>query len=194
MSAMEKNTSSTATTYGFRNEKKRGKTRKEHILLDKCNYNILVLRKVKGSREGVWVQPRLDTVLVVWLSKRSGSVPSTAVSFLRQRFSSIWSRYSSSCCMGLLFLSFAHSCTHKKNQEILYSLHFQVTHLLTYIITPFDWNVVSDLSPQMRHTSPRKSSTQVQEKMNLPRRQKNEKCVDMSNNIQLQSKACKTPC
>lgn len=90
-----------------------------------------------------------------------------------------------------VFRPFLHT---QKKQEILYSLHFQVTHLLTYIITPFDWNVVSDLSPQMRHTSPRKSSTQVQEKMNLPRRQKNEKCVDMSNNIQLQSKACKTPC
>lgn len=49
-------------------------------------------------------EPRLDTVLVVWLTKRSGSD-----SFFRQRFSSIWSRYSSSCCMGRFLLSFPHS-------------------------------------------------------------------------------------
>lgn len=55
-------------------------------------------------------KPRLDTVLVVWLSNRSGSAPVAAVSFFRQRFSSMCSRYSSSCCMGRFFRSFAQSC------------------------------------------------------------------------------------
>lgn len=54
-------------------------------------------------------KPRLDTVLVVWLSNRSGSAPAAAVSFFRQRFSSMCSRYSSSCCIGRLFLSLAQS-------------------------------------------------------------------------------------
>lgn len=60
--------------------------------------------------DSVLVKPRLDIVLVVWLSNRSGSVPGAAVSFFRQRFSSICSRYSSSCCMGRLLRSFAQSC------------------------------------------------------------------------------------
>jgi len=88
---------------------KRGqdKERTHHIRLIQPQH--LVSFRGRGFEDGVSVQPRLDTVLVPWLSKRSGSVPRTAVSFFRQRFSSIWSRYSSSCCMGLLFLSLAHS-------------------------------------------------------------------------------------
>lgn len=62
-------------------------------------------------------QPRLDTVLVVWLSNRSGSAPAAAVSFFRQRFSSMCSRYSSSCCMGRFFLSFAQSCEPSQDRE-----------------------------------------------------------------------------
>lgn len=90
----------------------------------------------KGQVVGGWclISPRLETVRVVGLSNRSGSVPGTAVSFFRHRFSSKWSRYSSSCWIGLLFLSLAHSCEPLHiEKETLNTFSFYITHTQTWL-------------------------------------------------------------
>lgn len=98
----------------------RERIKKGSFSLDRCNHDSLYESTV--NMIDVSTQPRLDTVLVVWLSKRSGSAPGTVLSFFRQRFSSICNRYSSSCCMGRFFLSLAHSCAplHKREETFLW--------------------------------------------------------------------------
>lgn len=140
--------------------------------------------------DSVLVKPRLDTVLVVWLSNRSGSVPGAAVSFFRQRFSSICSRYSSSCCMGRLFRSFAQSCEPLRNKKKHYV--FSVSNTICWVELLPRFLLQLSVNREVL-TSTRKSSKKVQKKMNLSWRQQNKKCVNVPDNIQLKLSRKDTP-